>query len=236
MLIFLDLETTGLEEKDRLCSIGIIAIDENEFIGFSELIKPQKKVTVEASSINHITNEMLKEKKVFNDSHALVLLNKYNKKENTLIAHNSNFDLEMLRREGFKWSGVIVDTLRCSKHLIQECERYSLQYLRYELKLYKQEVALAKELNIKIEAHSAISDAMHVNLLYDYLLEDSTSEELENLTFKQVLIQKFNFGKHNGKYIEEVATGDRAYLEWLLKNMSDLDEDLRYSVEYFLTR
>ena len=64
MLIYIDVETTGLEENDRICSIGLIVFNEKIEI-YKELIKPPKKMRPEASAINHITNEMLKEKKSF---------------------------------------------------------------------------------------------------------------------------------------------------------------------------
>ena len=54
------------------------------------------------------------------------------------------------------------------------------------------------------------------------------------LSFKNVLLQKLEFGKHAGKYIEEVAMNDRGYLEWMLGNIMDLDEDLKYTLDKVL--
>ena len=64
MLIYIDVETTGLEQNDRICAVGLIVLDE-EILVYKELIKPPKKMRPEASAINHITDEMLKEKKSF---------------------------------------------------------------------------------------------------------------------------------------------------------------------------
>jgi len=50
-----------------------------------------------------------------------------------------------------------------------------------------------------------------------------------------VLIQKLDFGKYSGRYIEEITMCDRGYLEWMLSNIADLDEDLRYSIERYLS-
>ena len=36
------------------------------------------------------------------------------------------------------------------------------------------------------------------------------------------------------KHPDEIVISDRGYLEWMLRDISDLDEDLRYSIEYFL--
>jgi DNA polymerase-3 subunit epsilon/exodeoxyribonuclease X len=108
-----------------------------------------------------------------------------------------------------------------------ECEEFSLQFLRYELKLYKQE-------NEKITPHDALSDARVTKLLYETLLELAPKEKLEELTMQNVLMQKFEFGKYAGRYIEEISMIDRGYLDWMLHNIMDLDEDLRYSIKYYL--
>jgi DNA polymerase III epsilon subunit-like protein len=170
---------------------------------------------------------MLKNQPKFKDSKAYKFLEKHNDESTTIVGHNIKFDLAMLEKSGFSFKGEIIDTLRVTKHLIPECEQFSLQFLRYELKLYKQE----KE---QLQAHNALSDAKIVKNLYEYLLDMAPKDKLAELSFKKVLITKFEFGKHNGRYIEEIAMIDRGYLEWMLANILDLDEDLRYSIEYYL--
>ncbi|WP_415396562.1 exonuclease domain-containing protein [Sulfurimonas sp. CS5] len=227
MLIFLDVETTGLEEKDRICSIGIIGIEDGETKTIYKLINEGKKILPQASSVNHITNEMLKDQPKFQDSQAYKFLTEHNNEKSTLVGHNVKFDLAMLEKSGFSFKGEIIDTLRVTKHLIPECEEFSLQFLRYELKLYKKE----KE---KLQAHNALSDATIVKNLYEYLLDIAPKDKLAELSFKKVLLSKFEFGKHKGSYIEEISMRDRGYLEWMLNNILDLDEDLRYSISYYL--
>lgn len=240
MLIFLDLETTGLEKSDKICSIGIIALGENELISKYELLNEGKKIPSKASSINHITNEMIKGKPTFKESGAWKFLQEHNNEDSTIIAHNVNFDLKMLLAGGFIWHGRVIDTLRVTKHLIPECEQFSLQFLRYELKLYQNEKKEALKHSILAPegdfiAHNALSDALHVKLLYEYLIEIKKHEELIELSFKNVLIEKFDFGKYSGRYIEEISMCDRGYLEWMLTNIADLDEDLKYSVNRYLS-
>jgi len=242
MLIFLDTETTGVEEKDKICSIGIIAVDGDLFQVEYDLVNESKKISPKASSVNHITNEMLKDKPKFIDSNTYKILSENNNEDTVLIAHNIKFDLQMLEKSGFKWRGKIIDTFRCTKHLIPECEEFSLQFLRYELRLYKLEEKECSTCKVPqpITAHNAISDALHVKLLYEYLLDISISKgheaciEMQELSEKKVLMQKFSFGKYIGKYIEEIAMNDRGYLEWMLSSVKDLDEDLRYSIDYYL--
>ena len=236
MLIFIDVETTGLECEDKICSIALIVVDGKDISYKYELVNEGKKIPPKASSIHHITNEMIKNKPTFKESEIYKFLQENNNEKNTLIAHNIKFDLEKLSPAGVIWKGDAIDTLRVTKHLISECEFFSLQVLRYELKLYRDEEKEKIGLGIKdaLPAHNALSDALVVKLLFNYLQELATVDEMKELSFKKVLLQKFDFGKHSGKYIEEVAMNDRGYLEWMLHSVTDLDEDLRYSVQHYL--
>jgi DNA polymerase-3 subunit epsilon/exodeoxyribonuclease X len=223
MLIFLDLETTGVELNDKICSICAISDDDILY----DLVNEGKKIPPLASSINHITNEMIKDKPSLVESETFKFLQKNNTKDSILIGHNIKFDIQKLSDAGFIWNGEVIDTLRVSKHLMRECEFFSLQFLRYELKLYKIEVET-------IVPHNAKSDAIVVKELYNYLLDLASCDEMCKLSNKKVLLDKFEFGKYSGRYIEDIAMNDRGYLEWMLHNIMDLDEDLRYSIEYYL--
>lgn len=231
MLIFLDLETTGVELRDKICSIALIS--EKSYM--YELVNEGKKIPPLASSIHHITNEMIKDKPNLHVTEIWKYLESHNSEENTLVGHNVSFDIRSLAAHGLAWKGRVIDTLRVTKHLIPECELFSLQVLRYELKLYREENRAAKEYGIKdaLQAHNALSDSLVVKLLYDYLSTMANYEEMLELSFKKVLLSKLNFGKYADKYIEEIVMRDRAYLEWMI-NLPDLDEDLRYSLEYYL--
>jgi len=232
MLIFLDLETTGLEAQDVICSIAILM---QECFHYT-LLNEGKKIPAEASSIHHITNEMIQDKSSFLESNIYTFLKKNNTKENTLVAHNVAFDIEKLSSAGLVWKGDVIDTLRVTKHLIPECEVFSLQFLRYELQLYKKEQALKDKYGIKdaLVAHNALSDACVCKLLFETLLEYASEEKMKELSFKNVLLEKFSFGKYKGKYMEEVCMNDPQYARWVLTTLSDIDEDTKYSIHYYL--
>jgi DNA polymerase-3 subunit epsilon/exodeoxyribonuclease X len=223
MILFLDLETTGLESSDKIVSIALLGEDLEVY----ELVNNGKKIPPLASSINHITNEMLKNKPKLEESKAYKLLEQHNCESTTLVGHNIKFDLQKLNEYGFFFKGTVIDTLRVTKHLIPECEMFSLQFLRYELKLYRQEEKT-------LTAHNALDDTKLIKFLYEYLQDIESSEKMIELSEKNVLMQKLNFGKHNSKYIEDIVISDRSYLEWLLTNVQDLDEDLKYSINYYL--
>ena len=234
MLIILDLETTGIAVDDRIVSVGLLNAEAKEYK--YGLFNEGKKISVEASSLHHITNEMIQGKEAFCESAIYHYLQEHNTSLNTLVVHNSKFILQMLHKTGFVWQGSVIDTQRTTKHLIPECEVYSLQILRYELRLYKQEESLKSEYGIKdaLFAHHALSDALVIALLLHYLEEMVSLEKMVALSAQNVLLEKLNFGKHKGQYIEDVVQNDRAYLEWVLQSLSDLDDDLRYSIEYNL--
>ena len=227
MLIFIDLETTGLESEDKIVSVGLVYQMDSKTQTLYEIVNEGKKIPPKASSIHHLTNEMIKDKTSFLESKIYKFLKENNSVENTLIAHNIKFDLEKLSNAGLTWKGGVIDTLRVTKHLIPECEFFALQVLRYELKLYKNE-------DENFYAHHALGDAKVVKLLYEYLVEIETQEVMQNLTFKNVLLEKLEFGKYASRYIEEVVSIDKAYLEWMLSSIVDLDEDLKYSINHYL--
>lgn len=232
MLIFLDMETTGVEVEDKICSIALL--NENTYI--YELLNEGRKIAPEASSVHHLTNEMLKDKGSFSQSKAHEFLVDNNNEESILISHNANFFLDKLAASGLFWRGSIVDTSRVTKHLIPECELFSLQVLRYELKLYRNEDKQKECYGIKdaLSANNALGDVIVTELLLHYLEDMASVQKMIELSFQNVLIAKFNFGKHKGHFIEEVCHSDRAYVEWLSTKADDLDEDIKYSINYYL--
>ncbi|MDF1874317.1 3'-5' exonuclease [Sulfurimonas sp. SAG-AH-194-I05] len=236
MLIFLDVETTGLEVDDKICSLAIIYEEKSTFKSLYELVDEGKKIPPKASSIHHITNEMIRGEKCVLQSDIYQFLQEHNNESTIIVGHNIGFDMKKLLACGYEFKGLLLDTLRVSKHLIEGCESYALQVLRYDLKLYKYEKEEASACGIKEEiiAHNAIADTVVLKLLFHYLQKMKTIEDMCALSFKNVLLHKFPFGKYEGRYIEEITTYDRSYIEWMLNSISDLDEDLRYSIVHNL--
>ncbi|HEX5710897.1 MAG TPA: exonuclease domain-containing protein [Sulfuricurvum sp.] len=230
MLIFLDTETTGLELNDRICAVGFLMDDEVHY----ELINPLKKIPPQASAIHHITNEMIQESPVFALSISYEKLIAHNTAETILVSHNAPFDLDMLQKEGITWQGKTIDTLKCSKALMDDLNGYSLQFLRYELRLYRHEAEYFGHYGIDITPHHPLSDALHAKMIYEYLLDLADEETLIDMSQSRLLLKRLPFGKYAKKRIEEIALKDAPYLKWMLESLMDLDEDLRYSIEYYL--
>ena len=96
--IFLDTETTGLEDKDRLCQLAY-KYDDNIV---NELFKPPDnlEISVDAMSIHHITNEMINDKELFEDSATKKELIQLIEKDGSIVvAHNAEFDINRILKE-----------------------------------------------------------------------------------------------------------------------------------------
>ncbi len=235
-IIFFDTETTGNEPKDVLIQIAYKNGDDS----FMGLYKPSMKIPPEASAVHHITNKMLADKLSFKESGDLEKIKQlFEDKDTVVVAHNACFDLEMVKKEGIVPSNFIC-TLRVARHLDKEgkISKFNLQYLRYLL-----------EIEVEATAHDAMGDVMVLEKLFerlktkmiqeDGLSEEQAIEKMIEISSRPSLLRTFNFGKHNGKKIEDVIKVDRGYLEWLLgeKEKSDVaDEDWIYTLKHCLNK
>ncbi|QEZ89246.1 3'-5' exonuclease [Aliarcobacter cibarius] len=243
--ILFDTETTGASTEDRVIQFGAIILNQkNEIEIFDELCFSEIPIKLEAMEVHNITPSMIENKPMAIETKFYKRLEELNSNENFLIAHNINFDLEMIKKEGFINNFQLIDTLRCAKHLFDDLAYHRLQYLRYALDLYKIEETEAKKLNITIKAHDAIGDVLVMKLFLSKLVAKcreiypnlNPMQKLVELTQTPVLIKTFKFGKYKGENIEEVAKKDANYLNWMKDNMKDLDEDMLYSINFYLKR
>lgn len=235
-LIFFDTETTGNTENDFLCQIAYKNGDES-FVG---LYKPEVKIPPEASAVHHITNKMVADKPSFKESTDQPQIKKlFEDKDSVVVAHNAPFDLMIIKKEDIEPKNFIC-TLRVARHLDPEgkIDRYNLQYLRYLL-----------DIEVEATAHDAMGDVLVLEKLFERLekkLMDGEGLNKEQAIKKMIeisshpsLLRSFNFGKHTGKKIADVAMTDRGYLEWLLaqKLESDqVDEDWVYTLKHHLEK
>lgn len=235
-IIFLDTETTGNEpKKDFLCQLAYKTEDET----FCELYKPSIPIPPEASAITHITNKHVADKPAFKESPEYKKIKSLLEDKNSvMVAHNNKFDFEILKNEDITAANTIC-TLRVARALDKNnvIPQYRLQYLRYYL-----------DIDIEAEAHDALGDVLVLEKLYERLLdkimkedgveEEQAIEKMIDISSRPSLMNMFNFGKHNGKTVEEVAQIDRGYLDWMLtqkeQNNSENEEDWIYTLKYYL--
>lgn len=237
--VLFDTETTGGNEEDRIIQIGSMIVDAKEPIEvYDELCSCEIPIKLEAMEVHNITPDLLENKPKFIDSNFYKRLNELNSSENFLIAHNIPFDLGMLQKEGFKNKFTLIDTLRCARHLLDNSPYHRLQYLRYSLELYKNELDEANRHNITIKAHDAIGDVLVMKLLLSKLValakdqfpQTNPMQKLVELTKQPIFIKTFKFGKYKGRSIEEICDEDIGYINWFMKSMQ-LDEDMKYTLD-----
>ncbi len=233
-IIFFDTETTGIGAEDFLCQIAYKSGDEV----FNEIYKPSIPIPPGASAVHHITNEMVKDKPAFTASPDFQKIKTLFEDENSIVvAHNMTFDDAMIKKEGINLKNTIC-TLRVARYLDKDAKlaKHNLQFLRY---------ALGIEIDAK--AHDALGDVLVLEQLFYRLVkkimsdenisEDMAMERMKKISSEPSMMRMFSFGKHNGKKVEEVATTDRPYLEWLLEqklNGEVPDEDWIYTLRHFL--
>ena len=240
--ILFDTETTGNQERDRIIQVGAMVLHSNGTIEvYDELCSAPVEISIEAMEVHNITPDVIEGKEPYHQTKFAQRIEELNTTENYLIAHNISFDLGMIKKEGFESKLMIVDTLRCVKHLYPELPYHRLQYLRYALELYKDEQSEAKKIDITLKAHDAIGDVVVMKLLLSKLrtrvqeqyLDRDVMEVLVELTNKPVLMQTFKFGKYKGREIDEIASEDLGYLKWMYKNL-ELDEDMKYTLKQYI--
>lgn len=236
-LIFIDTETTGSDHEDRLIQVAYRTTDDGDDV--NELFKADLPIKIGAMAVHHITEKMIQDKPAFKDSPTYNDLKKRFAKEHIFVAHNAKFDVGMIEKEGLT-VGPVIDTLKIARFLDPDgkIESYALQYLRYLLGI-----------EIEATAHDAWGDILVLEILFWRLLkkimekenisEDTAVDAMIDISARPVMISYFQFGKYKNMSVEEVASKDRGYLEWLLKQKMESDdiemeEDWIYTLRHYL--
>lgn len=223
MLIYLDTETTGAGPTDKLCQLAF-KTDQGQIE--NELFNPGRKISIEAMAVHHITNEMVASKPVFQGSDTYSKLEKLIAGQNIIVAHNAEFDIAMLKREGLNPDNFIC-TLKLSRFLDPNgvIPQYNLQYLRYYLGL-----------NVTATAHDALGDILVLECLFKRIFvkfqqngTDDILSEMIRVSNAPVLIARMPFGKHKGTLFDDIPVD---YLEWLSR--TNLEGDMAYTVDHYL--
>lgn len=239
-LIFLDTEVTGLEKEDKLCQIAYLCFDTqtNEMEIFESLCNPNIPITEGASKCHGITDNIVKDKLLFVNTYLYKDLQTLNNDGSCLIAHNAQFDIKMLARDGLIWKGEVIDTLKCARSLYNNSKvsSFALQNLRKEFNLNLLETNLASKLNIEIKAHDAAGDVLSLYALYQHLVDSFEIDhfKLIEISNAKEKITYLPFGKYRNKTFEEVAKSDRKYLEWIINN--NFDVSIIYSAKLALDK
>lgn len=224
-LIFLDTETTDLDKKIMIQFAWIktapgIFKQTKEFF-----IKTDHEIWLEAMAIHHITPKILNEK-WSNLEDVKDEINEF-LKDSILIAHNADFDKEVLIKnwfdvENFDW----IDTYTVAYNLLTGSNmKHNLQYLRYYFDC---------EFEHEINPHDALSDVIVLEKvfwkLFHLVPDQETSNWMIKETKKWIILREFTFGKYAWKTFEEVVKYDRWYLEWLLNSESQKEQKNKHMI------
>ena len=132
------------------------------------------------------------------------------------VAHNAPFDAAMCGMEDKQW----VDTLRLAKFIWRDLESYKLQFLRYYLKLDVDDMG--------IPAHRALGDALVTAALTLRIFEELDGEDPYMVQEQPIRQTYCQFGKKYKGYLWSDVPG--SYLEWMKKNVTDIDPDTEYTL------
>jgi len=237
-LIIFDTETTGKEEEDKIIQVGAIVVDlkDSQYLKvYNELCSSDIPIKLEAMAINGIRQEQIAGKKPFKETDFIKELNQLNREENYLIAHNLDFDLKMLEKEGFENKLKLLDTLQCAKHLFDigdeinnyKVANYKLQTFRYMMFTQNDENVEAKKYGVEIKAHDAIGDVVILKLflreLYKKVIQKygtknpiEIMDKMVELTKTPIPVEKIIFpvGEYRGKKIIDIEKENPGLLTW----------------------
>ena len=222
--IFLDTETTGTGDNDRLVQVAFKAPYCNTFS--DQIYKSPVPITIEAMSICHITNEMIENKEPFIGSNECKFLQTELAKPDTVfVAHNASFDLKMLVKEGIVMPEKHICTMKVAYFHDKEdvLPQKKLQFLRYQFGLKFDQV---------INPHDALSDVIVLEKLFEYYRQFYSIEEMVDISSKPILLKKFAFGKYKGQWFKDVAEKDIFYIDWVRNNVA-MDENLKHTIDYY---
>jgi exodeoxyribonuclease X len=224
----IDTETTGLNAlEDRVCEIAgmrtSLAVVEGAW--FESLVNPGRTIPPEASAIHHLTDIDVAQA----PSLEVILPRLTWDPFDCWVAHNAAFDFAFLPPT----NRPVLCTLRLARKLLSDLPKHGNQYLRYAIPL---NVPSAKGL----PAHRALADVLVTAALLHHLLGEASRQQPQLLSVEQlvawsnepVLLRTCRFGnKHRDKLWSEVP---KDYLNWMLREVNNLDVDTRFTVEHWL--
>lgn len=245
-----DCETTGLDATTaEIIELASGVFDGKEWQTKGLLFRPNKSIPPEASAKHFISNRMVQDKPLFENTIDSVIeiigVPAY------FVAHNVHYDRTLLvssleranendLAELLANDDLWICTLRLAKRIYPAQESFALQYMRYALDLPVDDTVIG---------HNAESDVTVCALFLERLIKDGVAlglidadspigPQLNALTIDPILVDVWTVGKHKGTKLVDIPTD---YYLWALENMdvlkadkSQYDRDLSESVRQVL--
>ncbi|MEJ2471869.1 MAG: exonuclease domain-containing protein [Desulfuromonadales bacterium] len=175
-LIFLDLETTGINPaRERITEVGLCEVHNGRLVEeWSTLVNPGKPISPHIERITGITTAMVAEAPPFT-----AIADQLQKKlrGKTLVAHNARFDYGFLKsefdREGIPFHEKVLCTVKLSRALYPEQKRHSLD-----------EIIARHDLQVG-SRHRALGDAQLIHQFFEKISEEHSTETLAAAIQKQ---------------------------------------------------
>jgi DNA polymerase III epsilon subunit-like protein len=233
-LIYLDVEATGTEELDRLIQVAYHTTDYRQG---NALFKPPVPIKLPAMAVHHVTEAMVADKPAFKGSETFAELKDLSR-HHILVAHNAKYDVGMLKKEGLEFNKVIC-TYKLARYVDDgKMENHQLQYLRYYYGI-----------DVEAVAHDAFGDIVVLQAVFDKLTEalikkdfpsillvgDEVHNRMIEISQLPSLLRTCHFKKYKGMLWEDVAKNHLDYIQWF-STQPDLDEDLKYTLNYYLNK
>ena len=170
--VVFDLETTGISSvTDRIIEISAVKVKDGQVVEeFSTLVNPERKIPKAASNVNHITDEMVKEKPILRE-----LLPDFLEfiREEILVGHNiHSFDIKFIKNACFEYGyedlkNDYVDTLYMARKALPQLSHHRL-------------ADLSEYYGIDTQgAHRALADCYMNQKVYEELGKIQVTEEKE---------------------------------------------------------
>lgn len=248
LLFVMDTETTGLSIKtDRVCQLGVVAAfidrearDISYIIVADELCRPGDLVIpAEASKIHGVTNEMVRhappDYEVIDATWKKMMglveqfMDETPDGQVAIGGYNTNrFDFPLLAnihpgiRDAIADPAVVrVDGLPLAQRWYKDT-RHKLGMM-YEY-LFNE---------APVNAHNATADCIMTGRVIARMLADNnfTFQEAHDFCGKPQILERWPFGKHEGKRCDEI---ERSYYVWVKQNWTDMSPDILATVNHQL--
>lgn len=219
-IVFFDTETTGANPATaKIVELGYVVTDAdlNILNSWRTLVDPEMPIPADASGVHHITDADVYDAPTLGQI-GEVCLAPLQHPGVILVAHNAPFDLQVA-------AGILgaeyrsIDTLQLAKRYLPDAPNHKLGTLMYYCGLTRRK-----------NTHSAVEDCMICRdlLMHIMTITGKSIDELITASSEPLVIRSMPFGKHKGMKMEDVPTD---YLKWALREMSNLDANLRHTMQ-----
>lgn len=182
-LVVLDVETTGIQVRGNdIIEVSAIKF-EKDFTPsscYTTLLKPRKPIPEDATAVNHITDDMVKDCPKF--SQVAKSFSEYISGCN-IVAHNADFDLKFLFVCGAELPEKVkyYDTLKLAQYTLTKygekkydhhAKEYYYEYENYDVFDYKLETLCEHYGIYRNDAHRSLSDCLATAKVFEQLIDD----------------------------------------------------------------